>query len=364
MDALQQAALIRARSALDLAAGGPVRQPGLLASRYLKSRAAGNPREAEAFADAHRYGDVVKAAVTAITSGNSPALLEVGADFMAAVRARSIVARALANMRKLPVNTPSVRQTAGARASWVTEGGAVPLSDGVYTKDAALDLLKVAAITPVSRELARAGTADLLLSRDLVAACAEAIDEAFCDPTNAGLAGNSPASVFYNASAGASAGPGAEGFRADVDELMAAFAGNLDTAALVCDSRTVMQLAALEVGIRFNGREATFAGLPVLYSTAVPRAANGGMLGLVDLDRVTVVGMEEAELAASREASLLMADNPDMSSVTPKAAQLVPMFQTGTIALMGTVYANWRAAPGAACYIGQVDYLSLPVASS
>lgn len=364
MDALQQAALIRARSAIDLAAGGPVRQPGLLASRYLKSLAgAENRREAEAFADGRRYGDVVKAAVTAITGSNSPALLEVGADFMAAVRARSVVARALVHMRKLPVNTPTVRQTAGASASWVSEGLAVPLSNGVYTKDAALDLLKVAAITPVTLELARASSADLMLSRDLVAACAEAIDQAFCDPSNAGLAGNSPASVFYNASAGASAGPGAEGFRGDVDTLLASFTGNLDTAAIVCDTRTVMQLAALDVGIRFDGKEATFAGLPVIYSTAVPRDSAGGMLGLVDLDRVTVVGMEGGELTASREASLLMDDNPDMSSVSPKAAQLVPMFQTGTVALMGAVYVNWRAAPGAAAYVTGADYNSVPASS-
>lgn len=359
MDALQQAALIRARSALDLAAGGPVRQPGLLASRYLKSMAGADaPGQAARFAEERRYGDtIVKAALGAASSSSAPALQEVHADFLAAVRARSLVGRLLPRLRKLPPKTPTIRQTGGTSATWVPEGASIPLTAGTFAKDAQLQALKVAGIAATTRELARAGIADTLIGDDLIRACAAAVDAKFAS-ADAAVTDTSPAGVFNGASAGSSAGHGADGARADVDALLAALVGNIDSAVFITNTRSAAQLAMLDLAVLNPSGESTLAGLPLYFSDAVP-----AVLGLVDAARIELVGFDAAELDVSHEGVLVMDTAPDSSSTTPKAATQVSLWQTGTVGLSGEIYVNWRAAPGAAAYVTGVDYSPVPASS-
>lgn len=361
MDALQQAALIRARSAIDLAAGGPVRQPGLLASRYLKSMAgAEEPGQAARFAEERRYGDtVVKAALGAASTSSAPALQEVHADFLAAVRARSLVGRLLPRLRKLPPKTPTIRQTGGTSAAWVPEGKAIPLTAGTFTVDAPLQALKVAAIAATTKELARAGIADTLIGDDLIRACAAAIDGKFAS-TDAAVPDTSPAGIFSGASAGASAGPGADGARADVDALLAALAGNIDGAAFIASTRSAAQLAMLDLAVLNPSGESTLAGLPLFFCDAVP-----AVLGLVDCTRIELVGFDEATLSVAMEGTLQMDTAPTGTSIgTPVATQQVSLWQTGTVGLRGEIGVNWRVAPGAAAFVSDVDYLNMPIPAS
>lgn len=360
MDALQQAALIRARYAIDMAAGGPVRQPGLLASRYLKSLAgAEEPGQAARFAEERRYGDtIVKAALGAASTSSAPALQEVHADFLAAVRARSLVGRLLPRLRKLPPRTPTIRQTGGTSAAWVPEGASIPMTAGTFTKDAQLQALKVAAIAATTKELARAGIADTLIGDDLIRACAAAIDATFAS-TDAAVPDASPAGIFNGASAGASAGPGADGARADVDALLAALVGNIDTAVFITNTRSAAQLAMLDLAVLNPSGESTLAGLPLYFSDAVP-----AVLGLVDAARIEIVGFDEAELDVSREGLLQMDTEPTGTSIgTPVATQQVSLWQTGTVGLRGEISVNWRVAPGAAAYVSNVDYGPIPASS-
>ena len=359
MDALQQAALIRARSALDLAAGGPVRQPGLLASRYLKSMAGADaPGQAARFAEERRYGDtIVKAALGAASSSSAPALQEVHADFLAAVRARSLVGRLLPRLRRLPPRTPTIRQTGGTSATWVPEGASIPLTAGTFAKDVQLQVLKVAGIAATTREMARAGIADTLIGDDLIRACAAAVDAKFAS-TDAAVTDTSPAGVFNGASAGSSAGHGADGARADVDALLAALVGNIDSAVFITNTRSAAQLAMLDLAVLNPSGESTLAGLPLYFSDAVP-----AVLGLVDAARIELVGFDAAELDVSHEGTLVMDTAPDSSSTTPKAATQVSLWQTGTVGLSGEIFVNWRAAPGAAAFVADVDYLNTPVSS-
>lgn len=353
MDALQQAALIRARSALDLAAGGPVRQPGLLASRYLKSVAGADaPGQAARFAEERRYGDtIVKAALGAASSSSAPALQEVHADFLAAVRARSLVGRLLPRLRRLPPRTPTIRQTGGTSATWVPEGASVPLTAGTFAKDASLQALKVAAIAATTRELARAGIADTLIGDDLIRECAAAVDAKFAS-TDAAVTDTSPAGVFNGATTSASLDP-----RTDIDTLLSAIA-NVDNAVFITSTRTAAQLALMELASISPHGESTLAGLPLYFSDAVP-----AVLGLVDAARIELVGFDAAELDVSHEGTLVMDTAPDSSSTTPKAATQVSLWQTRTVGLSGEIFVNWRAAPGAAAYVTGVDYSPVPATS-
>jgi HK97 family phage major capsid protein len=336
---------------------------GRLATRYLKAIAAtDNNLAAESFAEAMRWaeGDRVKAAVSAYTTNNAAALLPVGASFMAAVAPRTIVGRLMDRLRVLPARTPVVRQTGGATATWVKEGDAIAVQAGTFVRDPQLHLLKVAAISVLTKELSQAWDGEDLITRDLQRACAEALDAAFADPGNAGVAEESPASVFYGAPSVPSSGPTASDFRADFVALMNAFEGNLDTAALITDTTTALQLALIPdlVGdslITVTG-ESRLVGMPMYFSTSVPRDSGGGFLGLLDLDRTDVVGLTQAELSVSREAAIQMDSAPTMSSTVPTATQVVSLFQVNSTGLLAAVYANWRTAPGAAAYISGVDY--------
>jgi HK97 family phage major capsid protein len=330
---------------------------GRTAARFVKALAATDNRAAaEAYVASTNWlgADRIKAAVSAITGSNEPALVAVGASFMEAVSMRTIVGRLQDRVRRLPLRTPMIRQTAGSTAVWVPEGGNIGLSRGAYVRDPGLPALKVAGASIVTRELVRDFATDMLVSRDLEQACAQAIDLAFANPGNAGVAGESPASVFYGATEIPSSGSTTAAFRADFLALVAAFDGNLDTAALVCDTTTALQIglmpATMGASVIAVGGDSRLVGLPAFFSDTVPRDG-GGMLGLIDLDRVEVVGMDQAELRVSREASVMMSDAPDEDSPAPMS-----LFQSNTVGLLALAYANWRAAPGAACFISGIDY--------
>lgn len=358
MDEIQSAAIQRASAAINLVSGTAADSSGRLAARYLKAvSATDNFEQTLQFIDASRWieGDRLKAAVSAYTTNNAEALITVGASFMAAVRARTLAGRLLNRVRKLPLNTPVIRQTAGARAVWVMEGNPIAMTAGTFVRDSALPELKVAGISVITRELTLASEADSLVSRDLERACAEALDLSFADPSNAGTVDESPASIFFGATSIPSSGPDASNFQSDFLALLEAFEGNLDTAAIICDTLTALQVSLLgqaigDCQISLTG-ESRLVGLPVFFSTAVPRDSSGGMLGLVDLDRVDIVGMNRAELTVSREASIQMSDSPASG-----ATNVVSLWQANGVGLLAQAYANWRAAPGAAVYISGTDY--------
>lgn len=343
MDPLQHAALQRAKTALDLASGPP-RAPGVLAGRYLKSLAAvENRREASAYAESRGWGTIAKAALGAASTTSAAPLAEVHADFLAAVRARSLLGRLLPRLRKLPAGTPTLRQTAGASAGWVPEGHAIGMTNGVFTKDAPLDPLKVAAIAATTRELARAGIAETLIGEDLIRACAVAVDSTFAS-TAAAVPGTSPAGILNGATSSAATGA----LPADLATLLSQYAGNIDSAIIITSTRTAVKLAAANEAVELSlDGESTLCGIPLYFSNAV----SVGVLAIVDAARVEVVGYDVAQLDVSGDGTLQMDTSPTNDSATPTATQMVSMFQTDTVALRGTVAVNWRAAPGAVAYL-------------
>lgn len=127
--------------------------------------------------------------------------------------------------------------------------------------------------------------------------------------------------------------------------------------AIVTSSKIAMQLGLLDVGASINlAGESSFMGLPLVASDSAPADSSGGLIGIIDQDRIVLAGATEASLEVSREASIQMLDNPTNNSVTPTATTMVSLWQTNSVGLLAKITVNWRAAPNSAAYLVGVDY--------
>jgi hypothetical protein len=90
----------------------------------------------------------------------------------------------------------------------------------------------------------------------------------------------------------------------------------------------------------------TYMGSPAIASRSAPDNA----LTLIDPAGIHLA-IGPLEIDASRNASLVMDDDPALTSVTPTAANVVDMFSTNSIGLRAQQYINWYAAPGAVAMV-------------
>src|SRR5690606_35117173 len=115
-------------------------------------------------------------------------------DFAQHIRPLTIIGK-LVGLRRAPTRVRClISATEGATAYWVGDGAAVSMSAAAFTGEV-LDVLKVAAITVVTKEVASSSlpAAEQMISRDLTNAMVQAMDEAFVSPANSGVSGEKPA---------------------------------------------------------------------------------------------------------------------------------------------------------------------------
>ena len=154
-----------------------------------------NDGNAEEWA-ARRWGQDSKAASitkAAVNIGDTSAHAALHGDYAAAVaefielvRAESIIGQ-LNGLRRVPDGTPFLRQTGSTTAKWVGEGKAAPISKAVFARDT-IRLLKLMSMTVSTKELLSGPDADRILRDELLKATREALDAAFIDPANSGVA--------------------------------------------------------------------------------------------------------------------------------------------------------------------------------
>ena len=347
--------------------------------RFTKSLALakGNPMQAVEIAKASGYGDRVeltlKAAVAAgsTTDAGFTALVEnqlMTGEFIDLLRPQTIVGK-LSGVRNVPQNIRIPRATSGTSASWIGEGKAAPITNAAFA-DLEVGAHKLGAIAVFTEELLRRSepAAEMLVRDDLLAAVVQAVDVAFIDQANAGIAGVKPASIANAASTAAASGVTAAHVRADVKAAYGVFvAANqpIASGAWIMHPSTALALSMMTnatTGLReFPGVDfvtgGTFEGLPVVLSTNVPGTAVAGYDVVLAVQNEILVAEGGLAIDASREASLEMDSAPVHDSKTPTPAQLVSLWQTGAMAIKAIRGITWnRRRPTAVYRISAAKY--------
>lgn len=313
------------------------------------------------FPEDKRLHHVLKSAVTAgntqdaTWAGNLVEYQEISNDFIEFLRPRTVIGKfgteGIPALRSIPFNVTIKGQSAGGTAGWVGEGKHKPLtSPGFSTVN--LGWFKLAAITAASDELLRFSnpSAERLIRDDLAAAVIEEMDSAFLDATNSGVTNVKPKSV----TSGVTAADGTGDAEADIQGLWtAAVSANYDlsSAVYLTTPAVALKLASLKTAADnrvfpdvsvFGG---SIGGIPLIVSTQ----ADEDIFTLLFASEIYLADDGIVTLDASREASLIMDDNPqalvdavgagDISAV--KAARYVSMWQTNQIAFRAERYVNW-----------------------
>lgn len=298
--------------------------------------------------------DIVKAAVSAMTSSNTDALVgnEGGfADFVEFLRPMTVLGRFgtgnIPSLTQIPFRVPLISEDSESDAQWVGEGKAKPLTRMTAGRTE-LNPLKIATIAVQTMELIRdsSPSSDILIRNSLAKAIAKRSDLSFIDPTNAPSTGVRPGSVLNGITAATnSTATGADGVREDVQALIGAFvaANNaLQSGVWVMSAtyalRLMMMLNPLGQrefpGITMQG--GTFFELPVVVSNYLTN-----YVALVNAEDIWVADEGGVDIAMSTEASLEMDSAPAHNSDTPTKAELVSMFQTNSVAFRAERTINW-----------------------
>lgn len=362
-------------------------EKGIRFARYVMclAQAKGNIHMAKEIAATQLKDDdvvntVLKAAVAAGTTtdaawaGNLVEHRDLTTDFLEWLRPRTIIGRfgrdGIPALRRVPFNIHIKGQSAAAAAGWVGEGYAKPVTRMGFS-DTYLGWAKVAAISVITEELARFSSpaAEGLVRDELGNAVIERIDVDFVDPDKAAATGAaaSPASITNGVTPIPSSGNTAEDVRADIAALWAvADQTNLpvDSAVYITDSRTARMLGLLRnpLGQRefpdVTMRGGTIDGIPVIVSNYVPSDSTGSLFILAFASEILLADDDVVTVEASREASILMDNAPNMNSGTPTgAANMVSMWQTNSIALRAERMINWaRRRPQAVAYLTGVNW--------
>lgn len=351
--------------------------------RFTKSLALarGNPMQALEIAKSLKAGNrvetVLKAAVSAgsTTSADFSALVEqqtMSSEFIDLLRPETILGKL--TPRQVPANIRIPKATSGTTANWIGEGKAAPVTNAAFG-DLEVGDHKIGAIAVFTEELLRRSepAAEALVRDDLVATIAQAIDMTFIDSANAGIAGVKPAAITNGvtpivASASVSPTPmAADAFLADVAKAYNAFVTAnhpLSSGIWILHPSTALRLSMIRdssgnrafPGIGMSG--GTLEGLPAVTSINVPGDATAGYHMILAVQNDILVAEGGLVIDASREASLEFSTTPTGDAKAPTAAQLVSLWQTGSVAIKAVRGVTWtRRRPTAVAVITGAKYL-------
>ncbi|MEH6789656.1 phage major capsid family protein [Parasphingorhabdus sp.] len=318
---------------------------GLEFARAAQAIAVAGKGEAEDWA-ANRWGReskayaVTKSAVVANSTGTQTALFgdyrAAAADFLELVRNESIIGR-LPGLRRIPERIPYLKQTGSVSASWVGEGLPAPIANGSYQRGT-IELEKLVALTVSTKELLNEPDSDRLLRDDLLTVCVEALDSAFIDPTNSGTTDIKPASVTNGLTALTATGT----TKTDLEAMVSGFGGDLSRAVFIGKPQLFVQLnGAAYPNIGARGGE--LAGIPAIASNGLPNDATGDyQLALVDPAAIAYAGMDTAEIKVSEQGTIQMDTAPTQDATDGTGANLVSLWQSGGVAIMAMIEANWE----------------------
>lgn len=255
-----------------------------------------------------------------------------GAAFFEAVAELSVIGR-MRSLRRVPAHVPCLTRVANFGAEWRGEGKARPLDAAVFDQEQ-LELCDLGVLTVVTRELLEHGSrlAEQALTASLVTAVADALDQAFLDPTNAGVATVRPASITH----GVDPVTVETTLTEAVGDMVAEFAGDVEAAYFILHPATAARLSGADhPGLGIRGGE--FLGAPALTS----RHAPPGKITLADGAGIALAE-GSAGISTSAHATVEMRDDPVGDGGAPTAATQVSLWQTDLRAMLVSRRINWQ----------------------
>lgn len=296
----------------------------------------------------HRWNDdgktarVVKGAVAAATSNDvNGDAGSAAVDYFSAVREQSGALQL--PLRRRPVDNRYLINQGSMKGHWVAEGSAIPVLPLSLDQNF-MRLLKVASIIVETDEALRAEDprVEAALRQDMIAGLAQAIDEKFFDPANAGVAGEIPASISNGLTPTAIGSGSLDDVRESLTRLVEDFSGDLSRAHFVGSPELFAMFAAngfVDIGIR--GGE--LLGAPAVATKGLSTSSGRYVLLLVDPGGIGYADApERTQITVSQEAAVEMSDVPSGDSTTPTPSNLVALYQVNCVALRALAYANWE----------------------
>ena len=269
-------------------------------------------------------------------------------EFIELLRPKTILGK-LPNLRKVPFNIRIPRQTAGVSGAFVGEGLPKPVQKMGFDNITML-WAKAAVIIVLSDELARFSnpSAEALARQDMLNGLAQYLDDRFINPSYAGVAGVSPASITNGITPVAASGVTIAAISGDVKAMRNSFAvANLDlmNSAWIMNPSTALSLSLVRNAfdaydfptIAVDG--GTWFGLPVITSNNIASS----VIVLVDQSEILYSDDGGISIDMSQEASVQMNDSP-----TAGATSLVSLWQNNLIGLRAEKWCNWARRRDAA----------------
>lgn len=323
----------------------------LVLAQYIKCLAIAGGRTISAISVAKsQFGEnspvarlLEKSYLTVGDLGADPDYRSAGRAFIELVRSRSLLGKiqALSGFRKVPANTKLMVQNEAPVAYWTAEGQPVPITHTGFDQ-VQLAPMKIMALIAMTQELLQGQGADFesAIGRDLVKPVATLEGMSFIDPANAGIPGESPASITH----GVAALTGSSDPKADMKLLIDNFSGDLETAVLVCtptDGLALYNAGYLAAGAR--GGEV--GGLPLATSSSVPVDSSGSLVALIDPAQIMLLD-DGVNLAMSEQATVQTGED------TNGDPEFISFWQQNLAGILATRRLNWKAVrPGAVSYL-------------
>jgi HK97 family phage major capsid protein/HK97 family phage prohead protease len=303
-----------------------------------------------------KYGSVDALMKTAVAAGTATDATWAGplvyaqnmvSEFIEFLRPQTIIGR-LPGLRRVPFNIRIPRQTAGTTGTFVGEGAPTPVNKAAF--DAlTLTWAKASTIAVLTQELVMMSNpaADALVRADLAAGIAAYLDKRFIDPSYAGVANVSPASVSNGVASRQASGATLAALDQDVAYVLQQVAAaelSLSSAIWVMSPSEAISLGAIRTaygdpafpGLGVEG--GTFKGLPAITSNSVVSSGSPGeqQVFLIVQNEVLLADDGQMLLDMSTEASVQMNDAPSAG-----AQSLVSLWQNGMVGLKCDRWINW-----------------------
>lgn len=281
-------------------------------------------------------------------------------EFIEYLRPMTILGRLA--LRRVPFNIRIPRQTAGISGSFVGEGAPTPVQKPAFDS-ITLTWARASTIVVLTKELVEMSNpaAEALVRQDLAEGIAAFLDKRLLDPSYAGVANTSPASISNGVTSRQASGVTLAAIDADVGYVKTQFAAaEIGAGSIwVMPPSTAITLSLMRNSQGYNAfpdiseEGGKWYGRPVITSNNVTSSGSPGEQQVFLLAQPEILLSDDGQMMIdmSAEASLQMNDAPSAG-----AQSLVSLWQNGLIGVKLDRWINWSKRRSAAVqYIEQAQ---------